>query len=115
LRPGEKLFEELNLQHECLAPTSHAQIKSFESTFHINAKQMRGYVHDLQRINDTQDVGRLLLVLKELIPEYNPDSQLLQAALSTQLSHSERAKIQSSARQSESVLSVNLVQATQIN
>jgi FlaA1/EpsC-like NDP-sugar epimerase len=115
LRPGEKLFEELNLQDECLAPTSHTQIKSFESAFHINAKQMRGYLHDLQRINDTQDVGRLLLLLKDLIPEYNPDSQLLQAALSTHLSHSELAKIQSPGRQPESVLTANLVQASQIN
>jgi FlaA1/EpsC-like NDP-sugar epimerase len=91
LRPGEKLFEELNLHDEHLAATSHAQIKSYNCSFHLNAKQMRTYLHELQRISDAQDIGRLLVLLKELIPEYNPGSQLLQAALSTQLSHAEPA------------------------
>ncbi len=31
LRPGEKLFEELNLQDEHLVPTSHAKIRSYVS------------------------------------------------------------------------------------
>ena len=115
LRPGEKLFEELNLHDEHLAATSHAQIKSYNCSFHLNAKQMRAYLQELQRICDAQDIGRLLMLLKELIPEYNPGSQLLQAALSTQLSHAEPARIQSPARQAESVLSANLAQAAQIN
>jgi FlaA1/EpsC-like NDP-sugar epimerase len=33
VRPGEKLFEELNLNDECLIPTTHAKIKSFVSHF----------------------------------------------------------------------------------
>ncbi|MGA3372932.1 MAG: hypothetical protein ABSC48_14340, partial [Terracidiphilus sp.] len=62
-----------------------------------------------------QDIGRLLVLLKELIPEYNPGSQLLQAALSTQLSHAEPAAMLSTGRQTESVLSAGIAQAAQIN
>jgi FlaA1/EpsC-like NDP-sugar epimerase len=105
LRPGEKLFEELNLQDECLSATSHAQIKSFNSSFRLNARKMRTYMHELQKISDAQDVGCLLLLLKELIPEYNPGAQLLRTALSVRPSHAaELAKLQGSARQPDSVL-----------
>ncbi len=116
LRPGEKLFEELYLHDEHLAPTSHAQIKSYNGTFQLSAKQMRAYLHELQRISDAQDIGRLLVVLKELIPEYNPGTQLLQAALSAQLSHAaEPGRMQSPGRQPESILSTNIAPAAQVN
>jgi len=115
LRPGEKLYEELNLHDEHLAATSHAQIKSYNSSFHLNGKQMKAYLHELQRVSDAQDVGRLLLLLKELIPEYNPGSQLLQAALSPPPGHVEAARVQSPGRQPESLLSSSLAPAAQIN
>jgi FlaA1/EpsC-like NDP-sugar epimerase len=115
LRPGEKLYEELNLHDEHLTPTSHAQIKSYNCSFHLSAKQMKAYLHELQRIADAQDLGRLLLLLKELIPEYNPGSPLLQAALTTPLSHAEPARMQSPDRQPETALSASLPPAAQIN
>jgi len=115
LRPGEKLFEELYLQDEHLAATSHAQIKSYNGSFQLSAKQMRAYLHELQRISDAQDIGRLLVVLKELIPEYNPGSQLLQAALSPQLSYAEPGRMPGPGRQPESVLSANIAPAAQVN
>ena len=59
---------------------------------------------------DAQDLGRLLLLLKELIPEYNPGSPLLQAALTTPLSHAEPARMQSPDRQPETALSASLRQ-----
>jgi FlaA1/EpsC-like NDP-sugar epimerase len=64
LRPGEKLFEELNLQSESLVATSHEQIRSYVSPVHIHAKQMKEYLRDLQQISNEQDIGRLLLLLK---------------------------------------------------
>jgi FlaA1/EpsC-like NDP-sugar epimerase len=82
LRPGEKLFEELNLQGEYLVPTSHSQIRSYLSPFHVDAGQMNVYLRDLKEAADAQDVGRLVLLLKDLIPDYNPGSQLLKSALS---------------------------------
>jgi hypothetical protein len=63
---------------------------------------MRAYLHDLQQISNEQDVGRLLLLLKELIPDYNPGSQLLRAALSVQPNHAEPATIRVPAMQARS-------------
>ena len=37
LRPGEKLFEELNMHGEYLVATSHPQIRSYLSPFHVDA------------------------------------------------------------------------------
>ena len=82
LRPGEKLFEELNLHEEYLRPTSHPQIRSYASPFRVDAAQMKVYLHDLQAAVDEQDVTRLVLLLKDLIPDYNPGAQLLKLALS---------------------------------
>ncbi len=82
LRPGEKLFEELNLQAEYLVPTSHPQIRSYLSPFHVDEAQIKVFLQELQQTVDAQDVARLVLLLKELIPDYNPGSQLLKLALS---------------------------------
>jgi FlaA1/EpsC-like NDP-sugar epimerase len=81
LRPGEKLFEELNLQDEHLAPTSHPQIKTFIAPTDLDAKQIKRYLNELEKICSEQNAGRLLLLLKDLIPDYNPGSQLLRSAL----------------------------------
>jgi FlaA1/EpsC-like NDP-sugar epimerase len=87
LRPGEKLYEELSMQDECLVTTSHTQIKSYICTLEPDAKQMKAYLHELQQIYNEQDVGRLVLLLKEMIPDYNPGSQLLRSALPIRTQH----------------------------
>ena len=77
MRPGEKLFEELNREDERLVPTSHIKIRRYVSSYDLDEIQMRGYIEKLQSAASRQDVGRLLLILKELIPEYDPDAKLL--------------------------------------
>ena len=37
VRPGEKLFEELNLENECMVQTTHSKIKSYISPFEVKA------------------------------------------------------------------------------
>jgi FlaA1/EpsC-like NDP-sugar epimerase len=81
LRPGEKLFEELNMHGEYLVATSHPQIRSYLSPFHVDAAQMKIHLQHLQAAVDEQDVARLVLLLKDLIPDYNPGAQLLKLAL----------------------------------
>ena len=81
LRPGEKLFEELNLQDECLEPTSHTQIKSYVSANEVNASHLDASLRNLKEIIERRDVASLVLLLKGLVPEYNPDSKLLMVAL----------------------------------
>lgn len=82
LRPGEKLFEELKLRDEHLLPTPHQKIKSFVSNSGPDLKQVKGLLNELRQIVDERHVARLVLLLKELIPDYNPGSGLLKAALS---------------------------------
>ena len=82
LRPGEKLFEELNLHDEYLVPTSHEKIRSYLSPFSADSKVMDVALEELRLIFERKDVARLVLYLKELIPDYNPGSQLLKLAMS---------------------------------
>jgi len=81
LRPGEKLFEELNLRDESLLPTSHAQIRSYFSPNDLELRQLEACLQDLRVIVERRDTARLVLLLKGLVPEYNPDSQLLKTAM----------------------------------
>jgi FlaA1/EpsC-like NDP-sugar epimerase len=82
LRPGEKLFEELNLQNELFRPTAHTKILSYLSPFSVDLKGMHIALEELRQISERKDVARLVLYLKELIPDYNPGSPLLKLALS---------------------------------
>ena len=72
VRPGEKLFEELNLQHESLVPTSHNKIRSYVGQHHLDAKQVKEIIQLLQGIIEDQDVTSLVRLLKELVPSYSP-------------------------------------------
>ena len=92
-RPGEKLLEELNLEDEHLVPTSHAQIRSYVSPYDVDMRQIKAYMQELQQIVNTQDISRLVLLLKELIPDYNPGSQLLKIALAAEPVHKPGAAI----------------------
>jgi len=87
LRPGEKMFEELNLQDEHLAPTLHAKIRSYVSDFNLDLLFIQNSLRRLHHFSEREDVANLLLTLKELIPDYNPGSELLKSAMSLQQSH----------------------------
>jgi FlaA1/EpsC-like NDP-sugar epimerase len=115
LRPGEKLFEELNLQDECLAATSHPKIKSYVCPSSHSAKEMKTYLNELREISEAQDVGRLLLLLKELIIDYNPGSQLLRAALSDQANRTKSVISQAPGEPGNNTLAANSVQASLMN
>jgi FlaA1/EpsC-like NDP-sugar epimerase len=87
LRPGEKMFEELNLQDERLVPTSHPKIRSYVSNNHLDPLQIQASLRRLRPIIDRKDVANLVLTLKELIPDYNPGSELLKTAFSSKPNH----------------------------
>jgi FlaA1/EpsC-like NDP-sugar epimerase len=86
LRPGEKLFEELNLRDECFLPTSHAQIRSYVSPNDPDTRRLEACLRDLRVILERRDIARLILLLKGLAPEYNPDTQLLKTAMAIESS-----------------------------
>jgi FlaA1/EpsC-like NDP-sugar epimerase len=84
LRPGEKMFEELNLCDEHLVPTSHPKIRSYINNGNSDTKQIKQMLQRLQQITENQEVGNLVLLLKELIPDYSPSAQLLKEALAVE-------------------------------
>ena len=87
VRPGEKLFEEVNLTDECLIPTAHAKIRSYVCPLDVDARQIRAHLQTLKHIVEVQDVAGLVLLLKELIPDYNPTSRLLNEAFEKASNH----------------------------
>ena len=115
LRPGEKMFEELNLQDEHLIPTSHAKIRSYVCHRNPDAMQIKASLQRLQAIVEGQDVANLVLLLKELVPDYNPGTELLKTALSIKPYNAGPAKSQIPGGQAESVPAANFAQATRAN
>jgi FlaA1/EpsC-like NDP-sugar epimerase len=80
LRPGEKLYEELSAYNEHTLPTHHEKIKIFAG----NGVPQEGMTPHLDRLAQTcrtRDARALLFHFKELIPDYNPSTQILEAAL----------------------------------
>jgi|CXWL01.1.fsa_nt_gi FlaA1/EpsC-like NDP-sugar epimerase len=71
LRPGEKLFEELNHNTENMTPTSHAKIMRF-----IGAPQPLDHLQAglavIQTAAATQEAAQVKLAIKALVPEYEP-------------------------------------------
>ncbi len=78
-RPGEKLYEELSAYEENTASTPHPQIRVFtgpapqRAPFQRTLRQLRSAVR-------AQDTSQLVLTLKDLVPDYNPSTSVLQKA-----------------------------------
>jgi FlaA1/EpsC-like NDP-sugar epimerase len=81
IRPGEKLIEELSLETEHLASTSHARVRSIAATEDVDAAAFEVFVEDLERAVGARDVLRMMLLLKEMVPDYAPSSQILKGEL----------------------------------
>ena len=80
IRPGEKLYEELHTFEESTLPTRHEKVKIFAGPS-LAYGEMTGPLETLRQICAARDVTQLILQLKEIVPEYNPSSHVLQRAL----------------------------------
>lgn len=80
LRPGEKLFEELNLHNESLLPTLHAKIRRYASPSSLDNAQLMTHLHEMEQIAEERDVARLVKLLEKMIPDYTPSAPLLKIA-----------------------------------
>ena len=80
IRPGEKLCEELRTFEESTLPTRHTKVKVFAGPS-LNYKEMSGHIEALRQICAVRDIPRLILLLKEIVPEYNPSSHVLRRVL----------------------------------
>ncbi|MCC7495995.1 MAG: polysaccharide biosynthesis protein [Bryobacterales bacterium] len=72
LRPGEKLFEELVLDSEDIAPTYHEKIKVLRSQRPRGA-EIEAWIRELKKQLHGRDEVTAIQLLKQLVPEYNPD------------------------------------------
>jgi hypothetical protein len=62
-----------------------------------------------------RDTLRIVLLLKELIPDYTPSSKLLKATVSIESNHADPARVQVLSGQAESVLAANIAASTRMN
>jgi FlaA1/EpsC-like NDP-sugar epimerase len=76
LRPGEKLYEELSTMLEGTVPTTHEKIRIFVSSS-ISEGDMQTRLHALHEVCEARDTGRLVVLLKEMVADYSPSTQLL--------------------------------------
>jgi FlaA1/EpsC-like NDP-sugar epimerase len=81
-RPGEKLFEELSLDSEHLVPTAHSRIGSLASVEEVDARRVNASLQELRESVSARDHLRMILLLKEMVPDYLPGPQLGEDAMS---------------------------------
>jgi FlaA1/EpsC-like NDP-sugar epimerase len=77
LRPGEKLVEELWLQAEDLATTTHEKILRVLQDGKVDFLQMRGWLDELSTLVESRNVHGLVQTLISLVPEYSPSEEIL--------------------------------------
>ncbi|HEY1902827.1 MAG TPA: polysaccharide biosynthesis protein [Terracidiphilus sp.] len=87
VRPGEKLFEELSLHDEQLTPTSHSRISSLASSENVDTERVAVLVKELREAVNARDALRVILLLKDAVPDYAPGPQLLENAISMRSNH----------------------------
>ena len=88
LRPGEKLFEEL-LIGDNPEKTSHARIMRAQETF-LNWGQLEGKLASLDWALQVNDVSVIRSMMLELVPGYQPFSDIVDWVYVEQETHSRR-------------------------
>src|SRR5450755_813631 len=76
MRPGEKLYEELSTLLEDTAPSSHEKIRILVGNG-IPDGDIATWLRNLRDTCQTRDLGGLILMLKEIVPDYSPSVHLL--------------------------------------
>jgi FlaA1/EpsC-like NDP-sugar epimerase len=80
LRPGEKLYEELNLADEQIIPTRHEKIRAFAGAC-MRFEQGIHHLAVLRHACEERDLRALIFELKDMVPDYNPGKDLLRQVL----------------------------------
>jgi hypothetical protein len=71
LRPGEKLFEEINLEGEGFMPTTHAKIKVL-SSMTGDPKWLNGELEKIFAEAKQSNVRGIVKSLRRIVPEFKP-------------------------------------------
>jgi len=92
MRPGEKLFEELNLDNEETVATGHEKIKIFADS-RSQAVNILPQLTRLRALCETKATPEVIMLVKSIIPEYNPSSHILQQTLAERDSQAPRVLV----------------------
>jgi FlaA1/EpsC-like NDP-sugar epimerase len=79
MRPGEKLYEELSHLDEGTVATPHQKVRAF-AAHAIRLPDMRRLLEELRCGHEARDPYRVVLTLKEAIPDYTPSEYVLPRA-----------------------------------
>ncbi|MBA4135879.1 MAG: capsule biosynthesis protein CapD [Opitutus sp.] len=72
LRPGEKLFEELQHKNELLQPTGHERISLLAAQIPPAPEWAERCVNEIERQVTTLEPAQLKLAIQKTVPEYRP-------------------------------------------
>jgi FlaA1/EpsC-like NDP-sugar epimerase len=79
MRPGEKLNEELTSDLESCQSSSHEKIALYEGIGDLPIDPDT-WIPELCEICRAREIGQLLIAFKEVVPDFNPSSELLKLA-----------------------------------
>ena len=82
MRPGEKLYEELNTMLEDTAPTAHEKIRIFVGNG-MPEGDVETWLACLRESCEARDVGRLVVAIKEIVLDYSPSTHLLKRVIAS--------------------------------
>jgi FlaA1/EpsC-like NDP-sugar epimerase len=80
MRPGEKICEELSSLLEDTVATDHEKVRIFVGNG-IPDEDIVSWLDSLHEICQARDVGRLLVMLKDTLPDYNPSAEFIKRAI----------------------------------
>ncbi len=75
LRPGEKLFEELNLAAEGLRPTAHKKIRVLDGG-RSDFAQVQQWLDELNEVVESRNLHELITQLMTIVPQYQPSAEV---------------------------------------
>jgi len=74
LRPGEKLFEEINCAAERMLPTYHEKIRMFQQA-RPEWTAIAVWIERLRRLLDQRLESAVIELLRDLVPDYCPSER----------------------------------------
>jgi FlaA1/EpsC-like NDP-sugar epimerase len=88
MRPGEKLYEELNAIEEETVPTAHPKIFVFKDSA-MRSNDLLAKVDRLKAACADRHAMNALKILQSIVPDYTPSKELLAAIMGSVPTHSE--------------------------
>ena len=77
MRPGEKLYEELNMDEEHILPTYHDKVRIFAGSS-LPADTTMENLAALRAACERRDLATLVRELRRMVPDYTPSETLLE-------------------------------------